>query len=158
MVNKVGITECCICNIDCNISLICNQCNEGKLCYNCMVSCMERGIIDRCPVCRNTGMWYKLNKREIMRKKKENIFKIFKKNFYEFSIFILRAIFLLSLSFIIGSFISLLINGCIICVSLTYSIILNLSIGGVILIILYCTFLCISLCCIGLLGIGTPNT
>ena len=33
MVNKT--TECCICNADCNISLICNQCNEGKLCYNC---------------------------------------------------------------------------------------------------------------------------
>ena len=147
MINKT--TECCICNADCNISLICNQCNEGKLCYNCMVSCMEKAIIDRCPVCRNMGRWYTLDKNVILRRKKEKINKIVKKNFYECSLFIMRAIFILALSFIIGSLISEIINGCMICFDLRYSIILNFSIGLVIVIFLYCFFLCLNLCWVG---------
>lgn len=53
--------KCCVCQNSSKenpIEIKCKSCNDGCLCGDCKLSCMEHGQIDKCPLCRHTGEWY----------------------------------------------------------------------------------------------------
>lgn len=48
--------RCCICN-DNKPFYGCNQCNESKICIDCIQNLMEFGHASKCPVCRKKTPW-----------------------------------------------------------------------------------------------------
>ena len=42
--------ECCICYNN-NIRYACKICNDGKVCFNCMINGIESNTLNKCPIC-----------------------------------------------------------------------------------------------------------
>jgi hypothetical protein len=62
IVQMQSLNKCCICHEDeftSNIIISCTYCTDGQLCQVCKESCDNHRKLDKCPVCRSGGDWYK---------------------------------------------------------------------------------------------------
>ena len=150
--------QCCICNNE-EITYKCIQCNDGCLCNNCRISCLEADVLNRCPVCRKNEPWCNSIVEPITIQPQAYrciVTDKFQRDILYGLNTVLKITLFMVVSFIIGGIYHLIYNNCMICFNTTIGILANIFIGAIIILISYCLFICLGICCISCFTIASP--
>lgn len=121
---------CCVCYHSEHITKRCKSCVETYICDNCIISMIENGLLQNCPVCRKSDNWIVSlgntggnELTEIINN--DIIYKICIRDTYRYVLFLISILIV----FGVGILVKLLTNMCIICGNIVIDIMLTIYIG-----------------------------